>query len=244
MQINRWHRLWVLGSFLTLIGCAFYVYTSWPDEQSIPHSTLYYDRFDSTARSQIAEVESVSNIGIRMPNGHIILLKPKVTISRKTEALVQYQEAVLAELHAQKLHLVIDASIFWVTISIASLFIGHLLAWVILGFEETNKELVTGNFIFTMWNGDAGLPKTYWVYGIAMGFFFGFSLLALKPIPGSGTAKFLLTLVMVYYTVVYVGIWRAANKYQGKTAWAKMAKSAVVLGTICILIPILVGLFK
>jgi hypothetical protein len=140
MQINAWHRLWILTSILALVACVLFVSVSWPNEQSIPHSIAFYDALDPNARAQIAENESSSNAGVRMPNGHIIYLKPEVAASRKTEALLQYQAAVTTELRSKQLHLASQVFIAWLASCVAVLVVGHLVAWVIRGFRESSSK--------------------------------------------------------------------------------------------------------
>lgn len=106
--------------------------------------------------------------------------------------------------------------------------------------EQSSNE----NFIMRVWNGNAGLAMSYWVYGIVAGFVWGIGLGILQPVPGSGTAKLFLACMAAYFIVVYVGIWRAANKYQGKKAWVSLAKFAVVLGALVTVVPVVVGLFQ
>lgn len=106
--------------------------------------------------------------------------------------------------------------------------------------EQSSNE----NFIMRVWNGNAGLAMSYWIYGVIASFIWGISLRVLQPVPGSGTAKLFLTCMVAYFFVVYVGIWRAANKYQGKKVWVSLAKFAVVLGALVTVVPVIVGLFQ
>ncbi len=142
MQINGWHRLWILTSFLALISCVLFVGASWPNEQSVPHSIAFYDALTSNARAQIAESESGSNVGVRMPNGHVIYLKPEAAASRKTEALLQYQDAITTELRSKQRRLLTQVFVTWFASSLAVLVLGHLIAWVIRGFRESTKKSV------------------------------------------------------------------------------------------------------
>ena len=95
-----------------------------------------------------------------------------------------------------------------------------------------------------IWNGNAGLAMTYWVYGVVAGFLWGMALTALQPEPGSGVARILLALMAAYFIVIYVGIWRAANKYHGRRAWVSLAKFAVVIGALITVLPVVAGLFQ
>ena len=136
MRINGWHRLWILASVLAVVSCALYIRVSWPKEQSIPHSNFFYDAIDPNARTQIAENELAPNVGVRMPNGHVIYLKPEVAASHKSEALIQYQEAIATELRSKQRHLLLQVSVAWLASCVAVLVFGYLVAWVIRGFRE------------------------------------------------------------------------------------------------------------
>lgn len=102
----------------------------------------------------------------------------------------------------------------------------------------------TGNFFSRLWNGDIGLAKTYWIFGQAAGFIWGLALSALQLSPGSAVAKIFLSLMAAYFIFVFIGIWRASNKYQGNKSWARLAKLSVVLGAIVTVVPVVLGLFK
>lgn len=106
--------------------------------------------------------------------------------------------------------------------------------------EQSSSE----NFISHIWNGNAGLAMTHWVYGVVGGFAWGIALVVLQPVPGSGTAKVFLGCWAAYFAFVYVGEWRAANKYQGKRIWASLAKFGVVFGTLVGIIPVVIVFFQ
>ncbi|MCS5551495.1 MAG: hypothetical protein NZ811_08275 [Gammaproteobacteria bacterium] len=85
-------------------------------------------------------------------------------------------------------------------------------------------------------NGDFGLAKTYWVYGVLVGFVVSIIINVITSIGG-------LVILMLAYTAyeipVIMGTWRAANKYQGSKIWAILAKIAVVLGVISLAVGLL-----
>lgn len=99
--------------------------------------------------------------------------------------------------------------------------------WWILGLGI--GLLYFREFFVRLSKGEFGLAKTYWLYGVLVGFVVG---LALKPITSIG----LMTIIMLFYTayqvLVAMGVWRAANGYEGKKSWAVLAKIAVVLGVV------------
>ena len=104
-------------------------------------------------------------------------------------------------------------------------------------YQQIQAE--SNNFLVRLWNGDAGLAKSYWLWGVVAGFAWGVALGVIKPGPGSAAAQILVSLMAAYFVFVYVGIWRAANKYQGKKAWATLAKFAVVFGALVTVLPLL-----
>lgn len=96
--------------------------------------------------------------------------------------------------------------------------------------DEIKEEPITEkNLIENLWDGNLGLAMSYWVYGVLGGFVWGVGILAIKPEPDSDLIKFLGFLFAIYYFVVYVGTWKAANKYVGNKAWAILAKFAIIV---------------
>ena len=140
MRVNGWHRLWVLVSVVALVAAAFVVAALWPNEKSVHHSLAFYDALTPSARSQIADDESDSKVGVTMPNGHVIYLKAEVAASRKTEALLQYQETLIAKLHSKQRLLLTQVAGVWLVACITLLALGHLVAWVVRGFRQRNKQ--------------------------------------------------------------------------------------------------------
>ena len=140
MRMNGWYRLWILISFITLIAGALYISASWPNGKSIADSLSIYEQLDPSARAQIEENESNSNIGVQMPNGHIIYLKNDVTASRKTEVLRQYEAAVERNLHSKREDLIIQTMLACLFVSASILISGLLVAWVIRGFRQDLRK--------------------------------------------------------------------------------------------------------
>jgi hypothetical protein len=76
-------------------------------------------------------------------------------------------------------------------------------------------------------NGDFGLAKTFWLYGVLLEIIV-ISLATPKPYVSIFIALMLVN--DAYLIVLVIGIWRAANKYQGLKIWGWLAKIVVVLG--------------
>lgn len=95
-------------------------------------------------------------------------------------------------------------------------------------------------FLGSLWRGDAGLAKTYWIYGaIGSLIFFAIpgALQAGLWVSGSENAAlgafslfYSFGFAPAYVVFISVAIWRSAARYQGNPLWAKLAKLAVVLG--------------
>lgn len=94
------------------------------------------------------------------------------------------------------------------------------------------------NLLNNLWNGNLGLAMTYWVYGVLGGVVWAVGILALRPEPGSDFAKIIYFMMVAYYVVVYIGIWKAANKFTGNNLWAILAKLVVVI----VVLPFVIGL--
>jgi len=80
-------------------------------------------------------------------------------------------------------------------------------------------------------NGDFGLAKTYWVYGVLAGIIID----VFSRVITSITALVLLFLASTTYSVpVLIGTWRAASKYAGLRLWAILAKASTMFGSIAL----------
>lgn len=95
--------------------------------------------------------------------------------------------------------------------------------------------------ITKVWRGDAGLARTYWLFGVIGSFVWGLLLGGVKP--GSVLAIVGVVLFLIYIVMVNVGTWRAASRYDGPKAWAILAKMAVaalpailVIGTLAAIV--------
>ena len=136
MRLNGWHRLWILTSLVTLAALAVVAAAVWPNEAGVPHTIGLYDKLSTVARDQITESESEAGASVRMPNDHVIHLKPAIAASRKTDALLEYQAAVLEQVREKQTQLVVKLLAWWASACITVLAIGHLIAWVRAGFAR------------------------------------------------------------------------------------------------------------
>ncbi len=91
-------------------------------------------------------------------------------------------------------------------------------------------------FFWKLANGDFGLAKTYWVYGVLVGVVVN---IITNVVTSIGGLVILILAYTAYQIPVIMGIWRAANKYQGPKIWAILAKIAVVLGAIMLAVGLL-----
>jgi len=95
------------------------------------------------------------------------------------------------------------------------------------GIEGTKTSQERKWFLARLADGDFGLAKTYWLFGVLAGIIINFIV---GIIPSLDVLAVVLTLAVVYQVVVLLGVWQAANKYQGRPAWSILAKIGAVLG--------------
>jgi len=97
-------------------------------------------------------------------------------------------------------------------------------------YVEEPIQSISSNFFIKLINGDFGLPTTYWLFGILGNILFGI-LSAIAGASGMIEALPLAQLAaVIYFTIICIGIWRAADKYQGAKVWAGLAKAAIIIG--------------
>lgn len=102
--------------------------------------------------------------------------------------------------------------------------------------QTATSNVSEKGFFGKLANGDFGLAKTYWIYGVLAGIVVN---IVLSVVTSIGALVFLMLAYIAYEIPVLMGTWRAANKYPGLKIWAILAQVAVVLGAIMLA----VGLF-
>lgn len=91
--------------------------------------------------------------------------------------------------------------------------------------ETTANNSSKKGFFVKLLNGDYGLAKTYWLYGVMVGIVVSIIMNAST----SNDFKVAITVPYVTYCVpVIMGLWNSANKYQGPKVWAVMGKVSAV----------------
>ncbi|MDY6930114.1 MAG: hypothetical protein SWN10_23955 [Pseudomonadota bacterium] len=97
---------------------------------------------------------------------------------------------------------------------------------------NASNGLESKGFFSKLVNGDFGLAKTYWLYGFVVGIVIN---VLTRIVPSLGALAVILALAIPYQVMVLLGVWRAADRYQGRKAWAILAKVAAVLGWLGVL---------
>ena len=85
------------------------------------------------------------------------------------------------------------------------------------------------DFMNKLSNGEFGLAKTYWLYGVLPSFLVN-TISKFLPIELSLA---MIVPISIYALYIVPGIWNSANKYNGKLNWAPpIAKTCVVIDII------------
>ena len=81
-----------------------------------------------------------------------------------------------------------------------------------------------------------GLPRMYWLFGLAGNGIFNSAWLAVVADVGIGPRSTAISfLALLYWLIVMVGIWCAAGVYQGWRGWAVLARTHVVVQAVFLL---------
>ncbi|MDD4929608.1 MAG: hypothetical protein PHP85_10055 [Gallionella sp.] len=115
----------------------------------------------------------------------------------------------------------------------------HVTAESVLDISMMREDAFS-SFVENLFTGNLGLAMTYWVYGVLGGIVWVVAIFSLNPEPEGDLIKLVWGLFACYYFVVYVGVWKAANKYIGSKVWAVLAKFAVIV----VALPIAIHLLK
>lgn len=113
--------------------------------------------------------------------------------------------------------------------------------------SEIASPARSSSFIVRLWNGEISLAKTYWLFGVLGGvvsrllsplitYVLTSNASSLSAFDIAAINYLWSGLVIGYFVVVYVGIWRSSNRYAAqnptKRLWANLAKAAVILGSL------------
>jgi hypothetical protein len=69
-------------------------------------------------------------------------------------------------------------------------------------------------------NGEFGLAKTYWLFGVVPGFIAG---IAVRTVSSDTLAYWIGAAFVIYQCVLLVALWNAGRKYQGSKVWPVLA---------------------
>ena len=85
------------------------------------------------------------------------------------------------------------------------------------------------NFLIKFWNGDISLPIMWWVFGVLGSLLLRFICVYVgEIIDGSdGAIKLLLFLWIPYLSLVFVCIWKSADKFKGNKKWIPISKGLI-----------------
>jgi len=111
-----------------------------------------------------------------------------------------------------------------------------------LAGNETTKR----GFFKKLSNGDFGLAKTFWLYGVLVGLILDSIVIITisaddEPIVMSSISLVFILLFIIYEIPVFMGIWRTGNRYEGSKIWVTLAKIAVVAGIIWLLLNLILA---
>ncbi len=113
--------------------------------------------------------------------------------------------------------------------------------------KSFNNSTSEKGFLKKLRDGDYGLAKTYWLYGIGFSIIIGIIIQIIFAAMGrSGIViAFIVILISIIYTAFFQlpGLWRAAKKYQGAKIWAILAQIIVIITAISIPVALIQWLY-
>jgi hypothetical protein len=105
--------------------------------------------------------------------------------------------------------------------------------WYVAHSEVSNtgetSSSTSGAFLLKLAQGDYGLPKTYWLFGVLGNLLFIFPTMLFAAAESMPLLFLTLIAHLAYSLIVAVGTWRASDKYLGPKAWAILAKIFVIV---------------
>lgn len=88
-------------------------------------------------------------------------------------------------------------------------------------------------FVANLFDGNYGLPKTYWAYGVLVNLVLGVVVgLVISISQSRAVAVLCVAAIGAYQVLITIAIWNAAAKYPGSKVWAVLARIGAVLGVL------------
>ena len=129
-----------------------------------------------------------------------------------------------------------------------------VVSW--MSFSLSGEPL---NWIRRLWRGDIRLVVAFWAFGVVGtgltfalikvcgAFYFIFLMMQLPNGPSPLAPVIFITLGLLlpigYWTLVSVGVWRSAARYDGKKIWQQLARAAVVVNSLNITSVLVMSVF-
>ena len=108
--------------------------------------------------------------------------------------------------------------------------------------SSNTSEVTAKGFIKQLIDGDFGLAKTYWLYGVLGSI--AMNLLLMFPILSGSLVLIVVAMLasIAYAIVVLTGIWNSASRYTGSKIWSVLAKIIVGVNVIFLVLTIILTL--
>ena len=105
--------------------------------------------------------------------------------------------------------------------------------------EPAPEEEVPG-FFRRLGRGDYGLARTYWLFNVPVGLVVSTLMGAVTTAGSQPAASMVAAAIWLgyipYQVLVLVGVWKAARAYRGLALWSVLARVAVVLGSVGVVV--------
>ena len=111
--------------------------------------------------------------------------------------------------------------------------------------EKPIPEKNTSNFLLAkLVRGELGLANTYWLFGGLLGIatyilYYSPDILSARSEDPTVAIIFYGIMIFIFNIITVVGVWRSANKYQGKQTWAMLARLFTLISAIGIIVIII-----
>lgn len=104
------------------------------------------------------------------------------------------------------------------------------------GSSGHREEIPSGGFFTKLTNGDYGLPRTFWLFGVLVDVIVG---IAARTIESTAAVVIFVLVYAAYRVLVLMGVWQAAGRYAEPKIWPVLAKIAVVLWALMLAVSLL-----
>lgn len=139
-KLGGWHRLWVVTCVVLFLIVGLLSALLFPNLSTVGHRDEFYSKLSADAKVQLAPEGSDNASRVRMPNGHVVLVREGIELKKSIPLLAEYERKLHAALREERTEFLVAAFLWWFVPCVALYCCGSAMGWVARGFKSREQS--------------------------------------------------------------------------------------------------------